>query len=94
MSREVACADVDLAERCLENVTHITTQYSPKDICNMDKTLLSYCVRHTLKTGQLSCILRNSKLRFKFDKYELLFMGLHFLNINCVMHYVFKEINK
>jgi len=39
MSREVACADVDLAERWYENVTNIITQYSPKDICNMDKTL-------------------------------------------------------
>jgi len=79
MSREVACADVDLAERWHKNVTHITTQYSPKDICNMDKTLPFYSVRHTLKTGQLNCTLRNNKLRFKFNKCELLFMGPHFL---------------
>jgi hypothetical protein len=60
----------------------------------MDKTLPFYSVQHTLKTGQLSCILRNNELRFKFNKCELLFMGLHFLNINCVMHCVFKERNK
>lgn len=93
MSREVACADVDLAERCHENVTPITTQYSPKYICNMDKALPFYSLQHILKTGQLSCILRNNKLRFKFNKCELLFMGLHFY-VNCVMQCVFKERKK
>jgi len=58
------------------------------------QNLTIYSVRHTLKTGQLSCILRKNKLRFKFNECELLFMGLHFLNINCVMHCVFKERNK
>jgi len=60
----------------------------------MDKTLPFYSVQQTLKTGQFICILRNSKLRFKFNKCGLLVMGLHFFYINCVMHCVFKERNK
>jgi hypothetical protein len=86
MSREVACADVDLADRWHENVTHFTTHYSPQDICNMDRILPFYSGWHTLKTDQLGCILRNNKLRFKFNKCELLFMGLHFFNTNCVIN--------
>jgi hypothetical protein len=34
--------------------------------------------KSALKKGQLSCVLGNNKLRSKFDKCELLFLGLNF----------------
>lgn len=40
MSRESGTADIDSAEKYHKNVTLFITHHAPKDICNMNKTVV------------------------------------------------------